>query len=230
MAILAMLSVNLSLRLPSNNVVARVHGLFSHGGVMANLMWGAHGTCASSAQKIVDEGFVLAPGRAGNGAYFWTMVNDSAECRQLAHRLAWRWAMLAERHGSYRSAEDPSHAVVEVQVSVESADVLSLDEPKIFFRLWSLLRAKIAEKFGVSSDEDWKRIKPHEIEPVVHGGVEFFVDALERSLGRKFKVVFKNQSCKGFEDILMPLLGNHSCFVVRDPKIVVDSKMVRGKE
>lgn len=197
---------------------------------MANLMWGAHGTCASRAQSILDEGFDLAPGRAGNGAYFWTMVSDSAECRQLAHRLAWRWAKIAEGHGSFRSAEDPSHAVVEVKVSVERSDILSLDEPKIFFRLWSLLRTKIAERFGISSDEDWKRLKPHEIEPVVHGGVELFVESLEVSLGHKFKIVFKNQSCKGFEDILMPLLGNHSCFVVRDPKVVVCSKLVREKE
>jgi hypothetical protein len=193
-------------------------------------MWGAHGTCASKAKDILHEGFNLAPGRAGNGAYFWTMVSDSAECRQLAHKLAWRWAQIAERHGSFLNDDDQTHVVVEVQVQVESSDVLSLDEPKIFFKLWSLLREKIAEKFDVTSDEDWRRLKTHQLESVVHGGVELFVEALEVSLGRKYKIVFKNQSCKGFEDILVPLLGNHSCFVVRDPKVIVNSELVEREE
>jgi hypothetical protein len=200
-----------------------------HGGAMARQLWGAHGTCASRADAILQDGFRGAPGRAGDGVYFWTMVSTDAECRSLAHRLALRWAQIAAAHGTFRDADNPTHEIVEVEVNFDSNNVISLDEPSVFFRLWSMLRKKIAEAYNIKSDEDWQKFSAQGLDQVVHGGVELFIETLEELRGRKFQLVFKNQACSKFNDILIPFLGHHSCFVVRDPEVVVKKSAI-GRE
>ncbi|SDS78999.1 hypothetical protein [Pseudomonas prosekii] len=184
------------------------------------MVWGTHGTSLSRAESIRESGFVAKPGRIGVGAYFWTAVAETDECLDLARRLARAWATKVEKGGLYARDKDKSLAIVEVEISVEEDEVLPLDDPEMTFRLWSLLRRKLAEMFGFQKDEDWIGVNLSKCQEEIHGFIEAFILDLEENLETRFKVIFKSQGCPPLGDPLIPYLGNHSCFAIRDTDVI----------
>ncbi|KGE69702.1 hypothetical protein K814_0101105 [Pseudomonas fluorescens LMG 5329] len=184
-------------------------------------VWGTHGTSFSRAEMIHELGFVAKPGRIGVGAYFWTAVVETDECMDLARRLARSWATKVEKGGLYARDKDKSLAIVEVGITVEEDEVLPLDDPQMTFRLWSLLRRKLAEKLGFeNNDEDWAGVNLNKCQEEINGFIEAFILDLEQNLKTRFKVIFKSQGCPSFGDPLIPYLGNHSCFAIRDTDVI----------
>lgn len=185
------------------------------------VMWGTHGTSKSRAEAILEQGFITKPGRIGNGAYFWTAVNNSQDCIQLAHKLAKTWATTAQSRGQYPKESDL--AVVQVGVAFHASDVLPLDDPSMTFRLWSLLKTKLSELLSLENEDGWKNVSTNtlqEHENAIHGFIEMFVLELEKKLGKRFKVIFKSQKCPRFSDPIMSFIGNHSCFAIRDTSVI----------
>ncbi|WP_337194430.1 hypothetical protein [Pseudomonas syringae] len=183
---------------------------------------GTHGTSLSRAQQIDKDGFQAKPGRIGVGAYFWTAIVDTEECLDLAKKLARTWATKAEKGGQYAGDKERSLAIVEVDVEFEVHDVLSLDNPEMTFRLWSLIREKLASLLGLRSETDWAVAseKINKLQGEIHGFIEAFVLELEENLGRRFKVIFKSQACPKYSDPILHYIGNHSCFAIRDTSVI----------
>ncbi len=184
-------------------------------------VWGTHGTCESFAEQIIAEkSFTHHPGRIGVGAYFWTAVSDSEECMELARKLAQTWATKAEKRGQYVGQPKTSVAVVEVEVAFGEEDMLDLDNPMLTYRLWSLIRKKLAELLDLKNEEDWQNAKIDKRQEEIHGFIEAFILELEANLRRRFKVIFKSQGCPKFSDPILPYIGNHSCFAIRDAGVI----------
>ncbi|AQX58235.1 MULTISPECIES: hypothetical protein [Pseudomonas syringae group] len=183
-------------------------------------LWGTHGTSRSRADDIYKSSFVLKPGRIGIGAYFWTAIDNSEECIGLAKRLATAWATKSLRSGQYADDEDDSLAIVEVSIEVGTHEVLPLDDPKLTYRLWSLLRRKLSEMLGIDGDADWAKVNLGKHQRDIHGFIEAFILELEENMDQKFKVIFKSQICPTYSDPVLPYIGNHSCFAVRDAGII----------
>lgn len=184
-------------------------------------MWGTHGTSLSSAKAIRVQGFEMKPGRIGNGAYFWTAVNDSKDCMELAHRLATTWAKKAQKRGQYRAESEI--AVVEVNVTFQESEVLALDNPRMTFRLWSMLKRKLSELLELKEEDQWKSVTTgtlRQYEKEIHGFIELFVLELENNFKRKFKIIFKSQKCPDLSDPILEYIGNHSCFAIRDTSVI----------
>ena len=183
---------------------------------------GTHGTSLSRAQQIEHSGFLTTPGRIGVGAYFWTAVVETEDCLELARRLARTWATKAEKGGQYASDKEKSLAIVEVEVEFEEQDVLSLDDPEMTFRLWSLVREKLASLLGLKTESDWEGAsdKINKRQGEIHGFIEAFILELENNLGRRFKVIFKSQACPKLSDPVLHYIGNHSCFAIRDTNVI----------
>jgi hypothetical protein len=183
-------------------------------------IWGTHGTCESFAEQIFDKGFKQKPGRIGVGAYFWTAVSDSDECMELARKLAKTWATKAEKAGQYAGEAKKKISIVEVRVTFEEQDMLDLDSPMLTYRLWSLIRKKLAELLGLNNEEDWQNARIDKRQEEIHGFIEAFILELETNLDRRFKVIFKSQGCPKFSDPILPYIGNHSCFAIRDTDVI----------
>lgn len=183
---------------------------------------GTHGTSLSRARLIEEHGFVAKPGRIGVGAYFWTAMVETDDCLDLARRLARTWATKAEKGGQYASDKEKSLAIVEVEVAFEAHDVLSLDDPEMTFRLWALIREKLASLLGLKNDKDWEGAsdKINKRQGEIHGFIEAFILELEANLGRRFKVIFKSQACPKHSDPVLHYIGNHSCFAIRDTNVI----------
>lgn len=187
------------------------------------VLWGTHGTCRSNAEDIHTNGFIAKPGRIGVGAYFWAAVENSAECRQLSHRLATKWATLAKAKGEYNGKALTEVTIVEVQVDVEEVEILGLDDPRLVYGLWSMLNKKLSELIDRPFTGEWdNEVNFKEHEDAMHGAIEAFILRLEERYGRKFKLVFKIQSCPKFNDPLLPFIGNYSCFAIRDTEVISD--------
>lgn len=176
-----------------------------------------HGTSRANAERIKLEGFDTKPGRIGNGAYFWTAVENSAECMGLAFNLAKQWANVANIRRVFLEPNSPM-AVVKVALDVDKDHVLNLDEPLLTYMIWSLLTNKLAELLGAN----WKQENLAKYDEQIHGIMEAFILSVEKRMNCTYKVVFKSQSCKSFSDPLLPYIGNHSCFAVRDVSVLSD--------
>lgn len=183
-------------------------------------VWGAHGTSQSRATSILNQGFEMKPGRIGIGAYFWTAIDDSVECLGLARHLAQAWATNSHLAGQYQHDEDDTLAIVEVGIEVAEHEILPLDDPQMTFRLWSLLRRKLGERFSIVTDADWAKVNLGRHQAAIHGFIEAFILELEENMGEKFKVIFKSQGCPKYSDPVLPYVGNHSCFAVRDASVI----------
>jgi hypothetical protein len=183
-------------------------------------IWGTHGTSLSRAKSIKYQGFELKPGRIGVGAYFWTAIDSSDVCLDLARRLARTWATNSGKGGQYAGDDESGLAIVEVGIEVEPDAVLPLDNPKMTFRLWSVLRSTLSEELGINSDTDWGKVNLHNHMELIHGIIEGFVVKLEAEMGSKFKVIFKSQNCPKYSDPILPFIGNHSCFAIRDASVI----------
>jgi len=183
-------------------------------------VWGTHGTSISRAKSIKHQGFELKPGRIGVGAYFWTAIDSSDSCLELARRLARTWATNSAKGGQYAGDDESGLAIVEVGIQVEPDAILPLDNPQMTFRLWSVLKSTLSEKLGIHSEEDWSKVNLHDHMELIHGIIEGFVAELEVEMGSKFKVIFKSQSCPKYSDPILPFVGNHSCFAIRDASVI----------
>lgn len=183
-------------------------------------VWGTHGTSTSRAKSIKHQGFEMTPGRIGVGAYFWTAVDSTDPCLELARRLARSWATNSQKRGQYKDDVDSSLAIVEVGIEVDHDAILPLDNPKMTFRLWSVLRNTLSEELGIKSDADWVKVKLSDHLDLIHGIIEGFVVKLEEEMNSKFKVIFKTQGCPQYSDPVLPYIGNHSCFAIRDASVI----------
>lgn len=181
---------------------------------------GSHGTCMSMAIQIKRDGFLTKPGRIGQGAYFWTAVTEDHLC--ISTHYAIEWAKRArEKFKAYSDYEDQSLAVVQTTVEVEDEEILYLDDPDYHLELHELLSKVAVEKFGLSSIFDLKRAQLREIEATLYGIIEQFIKDYENELGETVKLVFKSQKPAG-NDSLIELIGNASCFAVRDTSCISD--------
>lgn len=142
-------------------------------------VWGTHGTSISRAKSIKHQGFEMTPGRIGVGAYFWTAVDGTDPCLELARRLARSWATNSQKRGQYKDDVDSSLAIVEVRIEVDHDAILPLDNPKMTFRLWSVLRSTLSAKLGITSDSDWGKVNLSKHLDLIHGIIEGFVVELE---------------------------------------------------
>lgn len=180
-------------------------------------MWGTHGTCRSNAEAICRAGAVSpTPGRIGTGAYFWTAPYSTPECLEHAHKLARQWATNSEKGGQYKGKEDPSVAVVQVKIEIEDNEFISLDDPTVSFRLRNFISKKIVEHLNLNSIDELQGDALNRIKEQVYGIIDYFIDILEKTLGVQFKVIFKQQNCPRFPDVLNLYIGNPSCFAIRD--------------
>ncbi len=192
------------------------------------VVWGTHGTSKSNAELILTQGFKAKPGRIGNGVYFWAMPEDSESCRALGDALAIHWATKARNKRLYEGSQNQEIAIVKVKVDVNEENILGLDDPQLIFPLWHLLNRKLGELIGTPFAGEWgsNKIDALKYEAELHGIIESFISDLEKNYGQPFKIVFKTQSCSGFNDPIAPIIGNYCCFAIRDTDVVNDMAIV----
>jgi len=176
---------------------------------------GSHGTCMSMARIIEQEGFLTNPGRIGTGAYFWTAVED--EHLHLSTHYAITWAERARtKWKAFEGQEDQSLAVIQVEVEADEEEILYLDDPEHHLDLRLELTDFAVEHFGLKSIFDLTQKQFNDIEKLLYGIVDTFIKFYEEALGdKKVKLVFKNQQ-PPVVDKLIQIVGNASCFAVRD--------------
>lgn len=182
---------------------------------------GSHGTCMSRAIKIHQEGFETKPGRIGNGAYFWTAITD--DHLPLSSLLAIRWAERASRDwGSYAQDEDPSLAVVQVEIEVARDEILYLDDPEFNLDLRQTLTEFAVQHYKLASIFDMTQKQFDDIQEKLYAIVEGFIKLVEKYRGNTIRIVFKNQKPPAKRDVFGQIVGNASCFSVRDTSCIKD--------
>lgn len=180
---------------------------------------GTHGTCMSRATQIHQDGFLTKPGRIGNGAYFWTAITD--DHLHLSTWLAIRWAERAsQKWKAYAQESDPSLALVQVEVEVTKDEILNLDNPEYNLDLTQTLTEFAVEYFGLSSVFDMTNDQFNQIEKRLCALVEGFIKLVEKNRGSAIRIVFKNQQPPVNRDVLGRIVGNASCFSVRDTSCI----------
>lgn len=172
---------------------------------------GSHGTTLNRARSIEANRFLPAPGRLGEGAYFWTAVED--EHIPLADDFARRWAQ--RRHGGSLKA------IVNVEVEVDDDRVLYLDDPEHHLGLRLLLADAVMEHFDVDSPFKVSRDQVVTIHPQLFGVIEEYIQLIEAELGYGLGLVFKCQT-PPVDDPLKELIGLSTCFSVRDIDCIKD--------
>jgi len=158
--------------------------------------------------------FQTAPGRLGEGAYFWTAMED--DHMPLAEDFAKRWA--EKRCGQSLKA------IVNVEVEVDDDRILYLDDPEHHLGLRLLLADAVMEYFGVDSPFKVSRDQVASIHPQLFGVIEEYIRLIEQELGYNLSLVFKCQ-VPPVNDPLKELIGLSTCFSVRDIDCIKDMQM-----
>lgn len=187
---------------------------------------GSHGTCLSIAHQIEHEGFRTNPGRIGTGAYFWTAVEE--EHLHVSTHLAIVWAQRArDKWKVYDGQADKAIAVVQVRAQVKEEETLNLDEPEHHLELRLKLVDFTLDYFKIDDIFKLKRAQFEEVEQHLYGVVETYIQEYEQVLSEMLgqavtvKLVFKNQN-PPVKDALAEIVGNASCFSVRDVKCIIE--------
>jgi hypothetical protein len=128
-------------------------------------LYGVHGTTASCADQIEQEGFRLFQGYRGEGVYFWRK-------NAYAEDLAIGWYLTSISQGHHTKDTDKRCAIISCSINVDDDEFVSLESPNI--------KDNIAALFKKSNYKDHKNaIKFYE---------EFF-KLLELELNHPIKVV-----------------------------------------
>ncbi|MGP3790275.1 hypothetical protein [Pseudomonas sp. B392_1p] len=173
----------------------------------------------SMATQIERDGFLTKPGRIGRGAYFWTAVTN--DHLAISTHYAIEWARRArDSWKAYTDQDDESLAVVQVEVEVKEEEILYLDDPELHLEIYQILADSAIKHFNLNSIFDLTRDQFKEIESILYGIIEEYIQIYERALGEyTVKVVFKNQTPPK-KGSLAELVGNASCFAVRDTSCI----------
>ena len=153
-------------------------------------LYGVHGTTASCADQIEQEGFRLSQGYRGEGIYFWRK-------NAYAEDLAIGWYLTSISQGHHSKDIDKRCAIISVSINVDDDKFVSLEPPNI--------KDNIAALFKKSNYKDHiNAIKFYE---------EFF-ELLELELNHSlFVVEFSFPAPKKMSGISSPSVGNaHSLF------------------
>lgn len=170
------------------------------------------------AERIEQEGFLTPPGRIGHGAYFWTAMED--EHLAISTHYAIAWAQRArDKWGSYKGQKNTSLAVVQVEVEAKEEEVLYLDHPDHHLDLRQELVEFAVRYYELDSIFDLSHKQFEDIEELLYGIVETYIQLYEDALGDKVKIVFKNQN-PPTKVSLAAIVGNASCFAVRDTSCI----------
>lgn len=158
----------------------------------------------------------MSPGRIGNGAYFWTSLNDDQ--LPLATHLAASWARRSrENWNAFKDDTEQETAVVQVTVEAENDELLFLDDPEHHLDLRQELMDFAIKWFGLSSVFDITRDHVRQIKRRLYALIEGYIKLYEDELGGPVKLVFKSQiPPPDSRDPISEILGNASCFSIRD--------------
>jgi ribosomal protein S8 len=128
-------------------------------------LYGVHGTTASCADKIEQEGFKSSQGYRGEGIYFWRK-------NVYAEDLVIGWYLTSISQGHHSKDTDKRCAIISASINVDDDEFVSLESPNI--------KDNIAALFKQSNYKDHiNAIKFYE---------EFF-ELLELELNHPVKVV-----------------------------------------
>ena len=128
-------------------------------------LYGVHGTTASCADLLEQEGFRLSQGYRGKGIYFWRK-------NAYAEDLSIGWYLTSISQGHHSQDTDKRCAIISASINVDDNELLSLEAPNI--------KDHIADFFKKSNYKDHiNAIKFYE---------EFF-EFLELELNHPLKVV-----------------------------------------
>lgn len=172
---------------------------------------GTHGTCASRAESIVQNGFSLSSvGLRGTGIYFWGYSDMSLKAK--AANLALCWHAFAQKRGDYSKDTDQSAAVIFAVIHVEGDELLDLES--------DLIRDKF-EAFVLSISEKHPDLGTDTAESISKT-YDVFIDLLEKKMGAPFKAIHvRVQPPKTYKGGLSKnYTGNPSCYVVKDQQVI----------
>lgn len=135
--------------------------------------------------------------------------------------LAERWAQKChEDWNTFEDEPDKTLAVVQVALEIEKDEVLYLDDPTYHLDLRMTLADFAVKYFNLNSIFDLTKEQFRNIESKLYGLVEGYIKLIEKHLGRTIKVVFKCQISPHKRDVISQLVGNASCFSVRDTSCI----------
>lgn len=141
----------------------------------------------------------------------------------LSTLLAERWAERArDKWQAFEGEPDQTVAVVQVAVEVEDDEILYLDEPGHHMDLRMLLSDFAIEYFSLSSIFDLTADQFKGIEKLLYGLVEGYIKEIEKQLESRIKVIFKCQLSPIKRDAISQIVGQASCFSVRDTSCIKD--------
>jgi len=169
---------------------------------------GAHGTCISNYEKILEFGFEPSlEGHRGRGVYFWGYSLD--ELREIVRELSIGWWAFAKNRGDYSKAKNTNCGVIYVNFGIdEDNDYLDVMSPKI------------NDKFQVYYNKIIGRTKctDEELSKIY----DMFVNDLEEALKKEFKLIHTRIPApkKAVRFAPIGITGSPSCYVARDASCV----------
>lgn len=173
---------------------------------------GTHGTCASFAEVITRDGFNIAAGRRGKGAYFWGYTST---LKDYATILAKAWWVQAKSMRRYDSATDQACVVLYATIQTEGAFFLDLEEHQMKQKLSRFL------------NDCFKRKVPLDRSDMITRSYDLFVEMIEREIRVKFNVIHVTVNPpqkEYFENVdrvpPFDLMGMPACYVVKSNKCI----------
>lgn len=172
---------------------------------------GTHGTCASRAESITQNGFNLpSSGLRGTGIYFWGYTNKALKGRTAD--LALSWHAISLKRGCYSKDRDKSAAVIFASIHVEGNALLDLESDLIRdrFETFVLTIGQTNPQLGIDTPDS------------ISDTYDMFIDMIERKTGDPFKVIHvRVQSPNKYKSNLgKDYTGNPSCYVVKDQQAI----------
>lgn len=139
------------------------------------ILKGTHGTCATFASDIRQQGFRAGAGRRGNGSYFWGYSNTAKDYAVCLAKAWWMYVKTETRQ--YQSARDTSCEVLNVTINVEEDNFLDLEEHTMKQKLVPFL------------NDIYKRTATKEHRDLAARGYDLFVKLVEKQRTKPIKVV-----------------------------------------
>lgn len=172
---------------------------------------GTHGTTMLRAKSIMATGFDfgrLAPGRAGNGVYFWEYFENPLFANE--HAVAWYQSQ--KRRGEY-DEKDPKYAVVDASFEVSVDD--TIDCAGVVQERVGIMLRKLTKR----SDDD------------INVAYESIITKIEGKRGKRFLLAKAHVSAP--HKMHFPerqVIPHPSVLVVRDESVKLELKIVETEE